>query len=203
MATSNVVSFACPPGREDENGPQLRGGIRTAGRLLGSVLTGSGIAFAAAATAVLVAMMVYPGNGLQIGATGMWIGFGEGPVDYVPFGTLPLHHRVIYVIVGIIRTTPGVLILLNLGALFRLYGRGQVFGRANALYLRAVGLWLIVDAVLPFAMHVILSTTGYEIDRNWMHLTSLQELFAGAIMSVMAEVMKVGSEIENERSQFV
>lgn len=200
---SNIVPFALRPAAQAESAPQLRGRIRAVSRILSKALMLSAALFATAVLTVLVAMLVYRGDGLQIGASGMWIGDGEGPAGYVAFGSLPLVHRIIYVIVGIVRYAPAVFILLNLGALFRLYGQGLVFGRANAMHLRTVGLLLLLDAVLPFAVHVVLSSTGTEIDRNWMHIESLQKLFAGAMLVVIAEVMKVGSEIEAERSQFV
>ena len=200
---SNIIPFSSQPAAQVESSPQLRGRIRTVSRLMSKALMLSALLFAAAVIAVLVAMLAYRGNGLQIGASGMWIGAGQGPPDYVAFGSLPLIHRIIYVIVGIVRYTPAVLILLNLAALFRLYGQGIVFGRANAVYLRTVGLLLVLDAVLPFLVHIVLSSTGYEIDRNWMHIESLQKLFAGAMLVVIAEVMKVGGEIEEERRQFV
>ncbi|WP_199554845.1 DUF2975 domain-containing protein [Sandaracinobacteroides hominis] len=204
MATiSNVVHLSPPPLAQPESRPQLKGPMRVASRVLANVLLVSAALFALAVLGVLVAMVFYRGDGLQIGATGMWLGTGQGPPGYQAFGSLPLHHRLIYVLVGLVRYTPALLILLNLSALFRLYAQGSVFGRSNAMHLRAVGLWLVVDAVLPFVVHLLLSATGYEIDRNWMHIASLQKLFAGAMLFVIAEVMKVGSEIEEERSQFV
>lgn len=197
---SNVVPL---PSREPADPPLLGNRIRFCSRGLALILTGFALVLALAASAVMLAMLLYRGDGVQIGATGMWLGTGQGPAGYLAFASLPLHHRIIYVGVGIVRTAPGVIILLNLAALFRLYGGGRVFARDNALRLRAVGLWLVIDAILPFLVHVVLSATGYEIDRNWMHLASLQELVIGAMVFVIAEVMRAGREIEDERSQYV
>jgi hypothetical protein len=188
---------------EDPDQPRLGARIRLYSRGLAVVLTALALLLAVAAGGVMLAMLVYRGEGVRIGATGMWLGVGQGPAGYIAFASLPLHHRLIYVLVGIIRTAPGVLILLNLAGLFRLYGQGQVFGRDNALRLRAVGAWLVADAALPLLVHLILSATGYEIDRSWAHLASLQALVIGAMVLIIAEVMKVGRDIEEERSQYV
>jgi len=52
-------------------------------------------------------------------------------------------------------------------------------------------------------IHLALSATGYEIDRNWAHMVSLQELVLGGVVFVVAGVMQVGREIEEDREGFV
>ena len=48
-----------------------------------------------------------------------------------------------------------------------------------------------------------LSALHLVIDRQWMHASSVQELVLGAVVYVIALVMQVGHEIEQERGQFV
>lgn len=121
----------------------------------------------------------------------------------VPLGSLPLDNKLASVAVGVARNLPSVLVLLNLAALFRLYSRGEVFGRANAMRLRDVGLWLVVGETMPFVCHALLSMTPYEVDKRWLHLGSFQEVILGVLVFVIASVMQVGREIEEERGQFV
>ena len=54
-----------------------------------------------------------------------------------------------------------------------------------------------------FAAILALSATGYEIDKAWAHMTSVQEAVLGAVVFVIALVMQAGHEIEEDREGFV
>ena len=66
-----------------------------------------------------------------------------------------------------------------------------------------MGFCLILDAAAPFLCHLVLSATGYEIDRMWAHMAAAQELVLGAVVFVIAAVMQAGHEIEQDREGFV
>jgi hypothetical protein len=51
--------------------------------------------------------------------------------------------------------------------------------------------------------HLVLSATGYEIDKNWAHMVSFDEAMLGAVVFVIAWVMQAGHEIEQDREGFV
>jgi len=200
---SNVLPLVRQPGPGPAPDPRPLRRLRLYSRLLALLLAAIAALFTIAAAAVLLAMLAYDGPLLQIGPASMLIGDEAAPPGYVPFGSLPLLQRLVYIGVGVARTAPEVLILVRLRTLFALYSRGVVFARANAECIRDVGLCLVLDATLPFACHLLLSATGNEIDRVWFHFASLQELVLGVLVSVIASVMQVGREIEEERSQFV
>lgn len=175
--------------------------VRLGSRALAWLFTGLLCVSVAILVAALAAMLFYKGPLLRIGPDNCYI--GEGPPDSVAFGSLPLVHRLVYCLVGIVRATPIIMLFWSLRGLFRLYARGKVFAPANAAQFRRIGLWLCAYAVSPFACHLVLAATGYEIDRNWAHMASVQAFVLGLLVFVIGEVMRVGREIEEDREAFV
>ena len=149
-------------------------------------------------------VMVYQGTHIALGPRGGLISFdGRLPPDFTPLRDWSLSQRWAYAPVVIARGAPGLGLFWCLRGLFRLYGRGQVFGARNAALIKAMGGWLIADAVAPFACHLALSATGYEIDKVWAHALAAQEVVLGAVVFVIAMVMQAGHEIEQDREGFV
>jgi hypothetical protein len=139
-----------------------------------------------------------------VGPSGTYLALaGHGPPGTVAVWTLPLAHRLAFVPVIVARVAPELGVLLSLRRLFQLYARGLVFTRENTRQIQRIALWLAADAVVPVVLHLIQQATGIEIDRAWLHVASLQELVLGGLVYVIAEVMRVGHEIEQERGGFV
>jgi hypothetical protein len=151
--------------------------------------------------AAIATMLFYKGELVRIGPDNCYI--GEGPANSVAFGSLPLVHRLVYVLVGIARATPILMIFWSLRALFAGYARGEVFSTDAARRFGRVGAWLCAYAVSPFLCHLFLAATRYEIDKNWAHMASLQALVLGLMVFVIGQVMQVGREIEEDREAFV
>lgn len=158
------------------------------------------LAAATLATAIIV-MIFYKGELVRIGPDNCYI--GEGPANSVAFGSLPLAHRLVYVATGIVRATPILMMFWSLRVLFGGYARGEIFSARAARRFGRVGGWLCAYAVSPLLCHLALSATGYEIDRNWAHLASLQAFILGLLVLVIGQVMQVGREIEADREAFV
>jgi hypothetical protein len=151
--------------------------------------------------AALVTMVFYKGELVRIGPDNCYI--GSGPPNSVAFGSLPLPHRLIYCLVGIVRATPIIMLFWSLRGLFGLYARGMVFSSENGKSFSRIGGWLCAYAASPFVCHLALSATGYEIDKNWAHMASVQALVLGLLVLVIGQVMQVGREIEEDREAFV
>ena len=151
--------------------------------------------------AALVTMLFYKGELVRIGPDNCYI--GEGPPNSVAFGSLPMPHRLIYCLVGIVRATPIIMLFWSLRGLFRLYAHGRVFAPANAVQFSRIGIWLCAYALSPFVCHLFLSATGFEIDKNWAHMASVQAFVLGLLVFVIGQVMQVGREIEEDREAFV
>lgn len=145
----------------------------------------------------------YQGENFAVGPRGGLITTAPLPPDFVPFHTWRLAQRLAYVPDVIVRGLPTIVLFWTLRELFRLYGRGQVFGVRNARLIQLMGVCLIADAAAPFLCHLVLSATGYEIDKMWAHMTSVQELILGAVVFVIALVMQAGREIEEDREGFI
>ena len=149
-------------------------------------------------------LLFYRGTHIALGPRGGLVSFdGRLPADFTPFHEWALAQKLAYVPVVIARGFPALGLFWCLRGLFRLYGQGQVFGARNATLIKAMGGWLIADAVAPFVCHLALSATGYEIDRAWAHALAAQELVLGAVVFVIAMVMQAGREIEEDREGFV
>jgi uncharacterized membrane protein YbjE (DUF340 family) len=65
-----------------------------------------------------------------------------------------------------------------------------------------IGIWLCAYA-LAVPLPPVPLATGYEIDKNWAHMASLQAFVLGLLVFVIGQVMQVGREIEEDREAFV
>ena len=175
--------------------------VRLGSRALAWLFTGLLVLSAGILVTALAAMLFYKGELVRIGPDNCYI--GEGPPNSVAFGSLPLPHRLIYCLVGIVRATPIIMLFWSLRSLFGLYARGRVFSPDNGRSFSRIGGWLCAYALSPFVCHLFLSATGYEIDRNWAHMASVQAFVLGLLVFVIGQVMRVGHEIEEDREAFI
>jgi hypothetical protein len=142
----------------------------------------------------------YQGEMIAVGPRGGLLTTAPLPPDFVPFHTWRLDQRLAYVPVVVVRGLPSIGLFWALRELFRLYGKGQVFTARNAQLIQIMGVCLIADAAAPL---LVLSATGYEIDKMWAHMAAVQQLVLGAVVFVIALVMQAGHEIEEDREGFV
>jgi hypothetical protein len=178
--------------------------IRTGSRIFAVLFTGLLVFFSAVTILGAWVVLFYRGAGITLNSHGVLISLGRPPpVGAVTFASLSVVHRLAYAGVWLTRAAPTLFLFGYLRQLFGLYARGQVFAPRNADLIKAMGVCLIADGLLPFVIHLAPSATGYEIDRNWAHMVSLQELVLGGVVFVVAGVMQVGREIEEDREGFV
>jgi hypothetical protein len=169
--------------------------------ILFSALFGGAIVFVGG---LMVALVFYGGPHLRVGPASLQITTmldGE-TAGTVPTGDLPLVTRLGMSACAFLAMSPAIFILWHLRGLFALYAGGTVFAGENAARLRAVGVWLIVNAVAPFASHQIAVLTG-GIDRAWFHAVSLEALVLGGMLFVIARVVDLGREIEQDQAGFL
>ncbi len=178
--------------------------IRLASRALVILFTVLAIGFGLEVITAAVMLLAWPNDLVRIGPSGTFLVFsGAAPADTVALWSLPFAHRLAFLPIILVRLAPRLAFLWALRRLFGLYARGIVFARENARQIRLIGIWLVIDALVPFGLHIVQQITGIEIDRQWFHLVGLQELVLGALVFVIAEVMRVGHEIEQERAEFI
>jgi hypothetical protein len=177
--------------------------IRAASRGFEILFAALFVAFIALAIFSLWIIFFYQGTMIAIGPRGGILTTDPLPPDFVPFFTWRLDQKLVYAVDVVVRGAPTIYLFWCLRALFRLYGQGQVFTGRNARLIAAMGVCLIADAAAPFLCHLVLSATGYEIDKMWAHMAAVQELVLGAVVFVIALVMQAGREIEEEREGFI
>lgn len=199
---STVVQFRLqpsPPSSAPESPAQRR--VRIGSLWLSYLFAGLfGLAVCVLVTAVAV-MLFYKGEWVRIGPDNCYI--GGGPPNSVAFGSLPLDQRLAYVVAGGLRAAPIIMLFWTVRSLFAGFARGRVFSRGVAVHFRRIGVWLCAYALSPFVCHLLLSATGYEIDKNWAHLASVQAFILGLLVFVIGQVMQVAREIEEDREAFV
>jgi hypothetical protein len=177
--------------------------IRAASRAFELLFAGLFAAFIALAIFSLWVLFFYKGTMIAVGPRGGILTTGSLPPDFVPFYTWRWDQRLVYAVDVVIRALPTLGLFWSLRSLFRLYGQGEVFTGRTARLIQLMGVCLVVDAALPFLCHLVLSATGYEIDKLWAHMAAVQELVLGAVVFVIALVMQAGREIEEDREGFV
>ncbi|HEY3636689.1 MAG TPA: DUF2975 domain-containing protein [Rhizomicrobium sp.] len=147
---------------------------------------------------------VFFSNHLLIGPTGAWFFTGRPPA--IPGGVLyssqPPLTRLAGMIDIVTATVPLILVCRHLRELFRLYARGTVFARENAVHLKRAGLWLVVYPFAKVAANIIFRLAG-GADKVWFHMELVYALVLGLIVFAIALVMEFGREIEQEKDSFI
>jgi hypothetical protein len=177
--------------------------IRIASRGLEWIFTALLVAFVALTALGFGLLFFYHGTMIAFGPKGGLLTTGPVPADYLPLGAWRIDQRLAYAPVWAVRSAPIIGLFWCLRSLFRLYGQAEVFSQRTAWLIKSMGVLLVIDAASPFLCHLVLSATGYEIDKLWAHMSAVQELVLGAVVFVIALVMQAGHEIEEDREGFV
>jgi hypothetical protein len=200
MSEAVVLDFAAP---EPEPTP-AHCRIRQVSRGLAWLFTGLVVLWSLFLTLLLAAFVTPVGRYVGIGPTGMILTTAPHmPPHYLPFSDMPVLQKLAHVPVGLINFIPVLVLFLSLRRLFGLYAQGEVFGAENARCIRWIGISLVANAIAPGLGVLFLTSLNLVIDHQWVHASSLQELILGAIVYVIAQVMQVGRELEEEKEQIV
>ena len=186
---------------------RIRQASRALSLLFGAILAAEILFVAGLGLAFLAP---FAGDHLLIGPTGMLLNLGPGPplhaagpAGYLPVAGLPVVQRLAHVVMGFVVFIPSLMIVWNLRALFGLYGRGVVFAADNARLIKHIGVWLVLTALGPLVSVSVLSALHLVVDHAWFHGDTIPKIVLGAVVYVIAMVMEVGREIEEEQGQFV
>jgi len=197
----NVVALG--PQATDDGQPPRHRRLQARSRMLAhavTVLLGGVLLFSGA----IMALGALSHEALSMGPDATYLGDPPpGLPGVVPFGSLPLPTRMAYAATLILDTAPVLFALVNLRGLLRLYAAGVVFAAENGLRIKRVALGLVAYAVAPFLGHELVALAGYGVDVAWFHASGVQALVLGAVLFVIAQVMEVGRDIEQDRDGFV
>ena len=181
--------------------------LRHQSRILSMMITALLVLYVAYNAAAVIATPLVNGDGVHLGpGAHMIIDLStpkEGPPGSVLLSSFSVPQRIGFALVLALRAVPIGLVLFNLRALFRLYAAGVVFARDNASHIKRMGIWLIVFAATPYLTHELSVPMGNNFDDEWFHTEEIYALVGGAVVYVVAQVMQVGREIEQERDEFV
>jgi hypothetical protein len=137
-------------------------------------------------------------------ASGFSVFTGKPPA--IPGGILyasqPALTRGAGMIIIAMTTVPILMLFWELRGLFRLYARGIVFARDNAMYLKRTGLWLVAYPFAQIAGNLVFRLAG-GLDKSWFHIEFVYALVLGLIVTVIAQVMEFGRDIEQEKDSFI
>ncbi|MBG0810469.1 DUF2975 domain-containing protein [Methylosinus sp. H3A] len=199
---TNILLFDTPEPAPVET--PLRRRLRRNSELLCALFSALLATAALFAIALVAAVLFYQGEFVSFGPGGLW--FGRGPdaaAGRVALSSFGAPQRLAGAFALTLLVAPAAYIFLRLRMLFRLYARGVVFSPRNALCLRHVGLGLLAYAFAPFCANRIALLAGVGNDPSWFHLYEIQAAILGALVFVIADVMRCAHEIEAERDGFV
>lgn len=86
--------------------------------------------------------------------------------------------------------------------LFAAYRRGLVFDEAPVRWMCRAGALLIVFALAPAAFQPLVRAAGL-MDRAWLHGHTIAALLVGGALFVLASVITLGREIEEEGEGYI
>lgn len=178
--------------------------LRRQSRLLAVAISALGVLYVAFNAALVVATPLINGDLVHMGpGAHASFGLGAGQPGSVTLSSFSISQRLAFALLLALRAVPVGAMLSNLRALFRLYAAGTVFAQENAVRIKRMGLWLILFSATPYVIHEISVPLGNNFDGEWFHMEEVYALVAGVILYVVAQVMEVGHEIEQERDEFV
>ena len=197
-----LVDF--PPQAPGPSAPLIA--IRRLSRPLVWVVTGLIVAVVLVLGIMFAAMLFYDGPRLLARPGGLQILLMSTPPPipegWSTAGSLPLVQRLALVASGGMMMGPALAVLWTLRRLFRLYAEGIVLEPVNARLLQLIAVWLVAYAVAPTLGHLLVTAAGFH-DEGWLRMDSLQALLAGLMLLVIARVMQLGSEVQDDASRFV
>lgn len=140
---------------------------------------------------------------LMATATGFDVFTGKHTIPGgVLFATQPALTRAVAMIGIAIAAAPFLMVFWELRGLFRLYARGIVFARANAISLKRIGLYLVAYPFVKVAVNLVFRLAG-GLDKAWFHMEIVYALVAGLTVLAIAQVMEFGHDIEQEKDSFI
>jgi hypothetical protein len=184
--------------------PPRRASIRRRSRFFATLFSVALVLAVLFAVALVLAVALYNGPLLAYGPGG--VRFAPPPEEaahLTPLSSFSFAQRLTGAAALSVLIAPVIFVFAHLRGLFRLYADGVVFAQTNARHIKAIGVGLIAYAFAPFFAHHLIRLVGVTSDPVWFHLDEVQALVAGALLFIIAEVVRFGGEIEYERDGFI
>jgi hypothetical protein len=119
----------------------------------------------------------------------------------VALDSLAIGQRAILALLTAVCATCAGFILFHLRQLFALYSRGEVFSVDNIRHIKRFSIWLVLAAVaVNLSGRVFFVVTGQHAHGT---ANAVMALIYGGMTYVIARVMELGREADEERKEFV
>ena len=119
----------------------------------------------------------------------------------VALESLAYGQRAMLALLAAVCSTCGGFVIFHLHQLFALYARGVVFAEGNIRHIKRFGLWLVVAAVVVNGSgRVFFIVTGQHSHDT---ANAAMALIYGGMTYVIARVMELGRQADEERKEFV
>ncbi|MDR7037190.1 hypothetical protein J2X36_001934 [Methylobacterium sp. BE186] len=200
---SNVVALPPvpkPPEPGSGQHPSLRILACRVGYLIHGLLAAGSVLFGA----ILVLGLVFDGALLWLAPDAAYLGLRPDGVDgLVSFGSLPWPTRLAYAASFILSKGPILLVLAEMRRWLSNLAAGLAFAPSDARRLRRMALWLAAYSGGPLLGHALVRIAGNGVDLAWFQGALIPALVLAAVLVVVAELLRVGHAVEQDRNGFV
>ncbi|MEM9964890.1 MAG: hypothetical protein AAGC58_06030 [Asticcacaulis sp.] len=149
-----------------------------------------------APVSAIASIWVGPGNAYIVPA------FEAPPLGASAFSDLPILTIATAGLAFFLISGPLVIACYYLKRLFAHYRLGDVFGKDPQVAMQNAAVALIAFALPPGLLQPVLRLAGSP-DRQWFNSHSLATLMVGTVLLVLARVLVLGREVEDEAKGFI
>ncbi len=157
---------------------------------------------------VIAMLFFFHGGGawhaaLSFAASGINLSIFANPDQspHIALESLAFGQRAMLALIAALCATCGGFVLFQLRQLFALYSRGMVFAEDNIRHIKRFGLWIVVAAVVVNGSgRVFFIVTGQHAHDT---ANAVMALIYGGMIYVIARVMELGRQADEERKEFV
>jgi len=199
---NKIVSFHLP----DPPTPKTVQKIRRISKPMEILATTLLLSLGLILTLGVMALFLYEGPLLRIDAEAVYVFFAlEDIATYpptIPISDLSFFTRTGMFVIVVLQYVPLLMVLWTLKNLFSRLKTHPVFDHKHAQILTHMGGWLIFFSVIPFFTDMIAEFVGSP-DRNWFKWSSIGAVFFGGLLLVLGNVLRHGSDLEQENASFL
>jgi hypothetical protein len=125
------------------------------------------------------------------------------PADFIVISRFSVWQSTLAAGLLTLRLIPGLILILSLVGLFRLYAQRMIFTHRNETMLRRIAWALIAYAIAPLITHAALYVAGMSPVAAKLELRQLDAAILGILLFAFVNVVAFGAEIDRDRAGFV
>ncbi len=155
----------------------------------------------------ILAILFFPGGdawhaSVDSSAAGIGLSiWGKDQPPGVALESLSFGQRSALALLAALCATGSGLALFHLRQLFALYSRGEVFSRGNVSHIKGFGLWLALAALMINVADRLFPMITGEPSHGFAN--AVMGVVYGGMIWVIARVMELGRQADQERREFI